>query len=214
MQLFTPISINIIQAASAEMIFNENNDSQKDIDDLNKEDQVAAAAGSLFDDPELQNIWIQGVTTDKDWRRARDSVQSSERAFPTDIVQKLNVKIGECSVGADNILRGRESRIWVPDGHPGGDTMISILLRRWFWPKMRDSVRRFIQNCDTHGRSTVWREAKAGFLKPLPVPERIGSDLTIDFVTDLPESKGCSNIMVITDRCRLNGSFKLCRDIR
>ena len=65
---------------------------------------------------------------------------------------------------------------------------------------MRDSVRRFIRNCDICGRSTVWREAKAGFLKPLPIPERIGSDLTIDFVTDLPQSKGCSNIMVITDR--------------
>lgn len=218
MQLFTPVSINIVKAASAEIPNNEHNESKKDFDELNGEDQATAAAERLFDDPELQNLWIQGVTTDKDWRRARDSVQSGDRAFPSDIAQKLKVNIGECSVGADNILRGRESRIWVPDyeplrteimqrihdshlaGHPGRDTMVSMLLRRWFWPKMRDSVRRFIRNCDICGRSTVWREAKAGFLKPLPIPERIGSDLTIDFVTDLPQSKGCSNIMVITDR--------------
>ncbi|KAI0992810.1 hypothetical protein K3495_g15374 [Podosphaera aphanis] len=85
-------------------------------------------------------------------------------------------------------------------GHPGKDTMVGLILRRWFWPKLRDSVRRFIRNCDVCGRTTVWREAKAGFLKSLPIPERIGSDLTIDFVTGLPPSEGCINMMVITDR--------------
>ncbi|KAI0992031.1 hypothetical protein K3495_g16155, partial [Podosphaera aphanis] len=65
---------------------------------------------------------------------------------------------------------------------------------------MRETVRRFVRNCDVCGRTAVWREAKAGFLRSLPVPERIGSELTIDFVTDLPPSKGCTNVMVITDR--------------
>ena len=37
-------------------------------------------------------------------------------------------------------------------------------------------------------------------MKSLPIPERIGSELTIDFVTDLPKSNNCTNIMVITDR--------------
>lgn len=85
-------------------------------------------------------------------------------------------------------------------GHPGRDTMYGILLRRWLWPKMRESVRRFVRNCDVCGRSTVWREAKAEFLRSLPIPERIGSESTTDFVTDLPKSKGCTNVMVITDR--------------
>ena len=85
-------------------------------------------------------------------------------------------------------------------GHPGKDSMVGIILRRFFWPKLRDSVRQFIRNCDVCGRTSVWREAKAGFLRSLPIPERIGSDLTIDFVTDLPPSEGCINVMVITDR--------------
>ena len=141
-----------------------------------------------------------------------------ERSFPPDIALKFRANIAECTVAADSVLRGREGRVWVPDyeplrtaiiqqthdsqlaGHPGRDTMISILLRRWFWPKMRESVRRFVRNCDVCGRSTVWREAKAGFLRSLPIPERVGCELTIDFVTDLPPSNGCTNIMVITDR--------------
>ena len=85
-------------------------------------------------------------------------------------------------------------------GHPGKDTMVGIILRRFFWPKLRDSVRQFIRNCDICGRATVWREAKAGFLRSLPIPERTGCNVTIDFITDLPPSNGCSNMMVITDR--------------
>lgn len=177
-----------------------------------------ACSATLFEDDELQVLWGQGVGADKDWQRARNAVRAGELGFPSDLAQKLTANIAECTVAADNVLRGRENRIWVPDyeplrtaimqrvhdshltGHPGKDTMIAIILRRWFWPKLRESVRKFIRNCDVCGRTTVWRQAKAGFLRSLPIPERIGSELTIDFVTDLPPSKGCTNIMVITDR--------------
>lgn len=173
---------------------------------------------NLFDDKNIQGLWKQGVESDKDWKRARDAVAASERGFPPDLVTKLTANIAECTVAADSVLRGRENRIWVPDyeslrtaimqlthdshltGHPGKDTMVGIILRRFFWPKLRDSVRQFIRNCGVCGRTSVWREAKAGFLRSLPIPERIGSELTIDFVTDLSPSEGCTNIMVITDR--------------
>ena len=172
----------------------------------------------LFDDEGLQGLWVQAVKSENDYRRARDSVLAGDKAFPPDLAHKLRANITECTVAADGILRGRENRIWVPDfeplrtaimqgihdshlaGHPGRDTMIGIILRKWFWPRLRESVRRFIRNCDVCERSTVWREAKAGFLRSLPLPERIGSDLTIDFITDLPKSRNCTNIMVITDR--------------
>ncbi|KAI0993099.1 hypothetical protein K3495_g15085, partial [Podosphaera aphanis] len=185
-------------------------------DDNNSLD--VAAQTRVFDEEEIQTLWKQGVRVDSDWRRARDAILSGERGFPPDIALKMKANIAECSVAADGVLRGRENRIWVPEyeplrtaimqrthdshlaGHPGRDTMISILLRRWFWPKMRESVRQFVRNCDVCGRTTVWREAKAGFLRSLPIPDRIGSELTIDFITDMPLSKGCTNIMVITDR--------------
>lgn len=177
-----------------------------------------AALARLFEDDSMQALWKQGVESDKDWRRARDAVSAGERGFPPDLAFKLSANIAECTVAGDGVLRGRENRIWVPDfeplrtaimqrvhdshltGHPGKDTMVSMILRRWFWPKLRDAVRKFIRNCDICGRTTVWREAKAGFLRSLPVPERIGHELTIDFITDLPRSNGCTNIMVITDR--------------
>lgn len=150
--------------------------------------------------------------------RAHNSVRAGERCLPPDIATKYKANIAECTVAADVVLRGRENRVWVPDyepfrtsilqhthdsylaGHTGRDAMIGIILRRWFWPKLRESVGRFIRNCDVCGRTSVWKKAKAGFLHLLPIPERLGSELTIDFVTDMPPSNGCTNIMVITDR--------------
>lgn len=74
-------------------------------------------------------------------------------------------------------------------GHPGRGEMISMLLCRWFWPKMRDLVKMFIRNYDVCGRSSVCGEAKAGFLKLLIVPDRIGCEVTINFVISLQKSK-------------------------
>lgn len=172
----------------------------------------------VFEDSDLQKLWERGVDFDKDWCRARNVIQKGERGFPPDLANKFTINIGECTVAADGVIRVRNNRIWVPDyeplrtsimqkthdtylgGHPGRDTMVGIILRRFFWPKLRESVRQFIRNCDVCGRSTVWREAKAGFMRSLPIPERIGNELTIDFITDLPPSQGCTNILVITDR--------------
>ena len=37
-------------------------------------------------------------------------------------------------------------------------------------------------------------------MKPLPIPSRVWSEVSMDFVTGLPISEGCSNIVVLTDR--------------
>lgn len=71
-------------------------------------------------------------------------------------------------------------------GHPGKDSMVTIILTGLFWPKLRNAVRKFIRNCDVYGLKSAWRVAKAGFLRFLPIPQCIGGDLTIDFVKDLP----------------------------
>ena len=41
---------------------------------------------------------------------------------------------------------------------------------------------------------------KQGFLKPFSVLDRIWQEILMDFIVALSESKGYSNIMIITDR--------------
>ena len=63
-------------------------------------------------------------------------------------------------------------------------------------------VRRFCRNCDVCGLSHVWRSKRQGLLLPLPIPERFHSELSIDFMTDLPAESTTDPryLMVITDR--------------
>ena len=46
----------------------------------------------------------------------------------------------------------------------------------------------------------MWRDKKKGLLKPLPVPDRIWQEISVDYMVDLPESDGCERLLVITDR--------------
>ena len=65
---------------------------------------------------------------------------------------------------------------------------------------MTQDVRRFVRNCNTCNKSKIWREQKPGLLKPLSNPERIWSELSVDFITELAPSKDCTSIMVVTDQ--------------
>lgn len=87
-------------------------------------------------------------------------------------------------------------------GHPGRDSTLAILSRSYYWPQMSKMVRRFCRNCDICGRAHVWRSRKQGLLQPLPIPDRYHSELSIDFMTDLPAKKEGDPkfMMVIVDR--------------
>ena len=65
---------------------------------------------------------------------------------------------------------------------------------------MGDDIRQFTRNCDSCSSNKSWRTRRQGFLKPLPIPDRIWTEISIDFIIDLPESEGCTIIVVVTDR--------------
>jgi Reverse transcriptase (RNA-dependent DNA polymerase)/RNase H-like domain found in reverse transcriptase/Integrase zinc binding domain/Chromo (CHRromatin Organisation MOdifier) domain len=165
--------------------------------------------------PKLQDQWDHAEEQDSDLQQMKEAVRQGQRTFPTNL--KLKVSISECSLTDDGKMMFR-GRLWVPNdeklrtkmtqdvhdsllcGHPGRENTAQILSRQYFWPRMSQDVRRFVRNCDTCGRSKAWRDVRQGFLKPLPLPDRIWSEISIDFVVDLPMSNGCTNMVVITDR--------------
>jgi transposase InsO family protein len=85
-------------------------------------------------------------------------------------------------------------------GHPGRDATSSILARDFYWPLQSRHVRKFLRNCSHCGRNGVWREHKHGLLRPLPVPDRFFQEISMDFMTDLPDSEGNKYLWVIKDR--------------
>jgi hypothetical protein len=99
-------------------------------------------------------------------------------------------------------------------GHPGRTKTLEILSRHYYWPQMYDTVRRFVGSCHTCHRSKASREAYSGLLRPLPVPSQRWKDISIDFVVDLPESDGCTNVMVVVDRLTKMVHYIPCSSIK
>jgi hypothetical protein len=173
----------------------------------------------LFEDHEMQELWLKGRQEDMLYQELTRLVAKKERNLPTQLQKEKSVSMAECTLDERGLLQFR-GRIWIPNceplrtriiqdihdshitGHPGRDLTYAILSRRFFWSGAASDVRQFVRNCEICGRNTIWRDTKKGLLKPLPIPERIWSEISIDFITDLPPSgpDNATNCMVVTDR--------------
>jgi hypothetical protein len=165
----------------------------------------------------LGDQWARAALTDPVYEAARTAVKTGQRKFPPTL--GLKVSLSECTINGEGFLiyRGRK---WVPDdpflrtrlisgihespaaGHPGREATYCYLARDYFWPGMSSNIRQYVSNCDICGRTKVRRELKQGFLHPLPLPDRIWKEISMDFITDLPLSDSCRYLMVVT--CRLS----------
>jgi len=181
---------------------------------------------SLPDD--LQTLWRTSQDKDCTYTQMVATIRKGQRLFPSSL--GVRVSLSECSLSASGALLFR-GRYWVPDsdelrtklvqvihdslicGHPGREGTMAILMRQFFWPGMAQSVRRFVRNCDSCGRNKAWRDRRQGFLKPLPIPDRLWREISIDFITQLPVSNGFMNILVITDRLGKGAIFEPCDDM-
>ena len=75
---------------------------------------------------------------------------------------------------------------------------------------MKDTVYRYIQNCHTCRRAKAPRDQYNGLLKPLPIPTRPWTDVTLDFVTRLPHSNGYNAVLIVIDRLTKERHYILC----
>ena len=160
-------------------------------------------------------IWDAALRANYRYWKIRKAVMDGECRLPKE--WGLPIMISEWSVDAAHQLRWC-GRIWILtfeplrmrliqsihdsplNGHLGRESTRELLACEYTWPGMTQDVRRFVRNCNTCGKSKIWREQKHRLLKPLSISERIWSELSVDFITGLAPSKDCTSIMVVTDR--------------
>ncbi|GBG65326.1 hypothetical protein CBR_g50362 [Chara braunii] len=85
--------------------------------------------------------------------------------------------------------------------HFGYKKTAANLLQRFWRPTMMRDAQLYVETCQVCQQDKPRTEAPLGLLKPLPIPERPGESLSMDFMDTLITSKsGMRHIFVIVDR--------------
>ena len=85
-------------------------------------------------------------------------------------------------------------------GHPGVERTFRRVAAQFYWKNMRRDVQRFVDACLECQTTKYSTQKPAGLLQPLPIPSQVWEDVSMDFVTSLPQSWGFTTIMVVVDR--------------
>jgi hypothetical protein len=100
-------------------------------------------------------------------------------------------------------------------GHSGFLKTYHRVKNDFFWDGLKTNVQRFVEECLVCQQNKVETIKTLGLLQPLSIPSQCLEEVSMDFITRLPNSKGKSVIMVIVDRltkyahfCALYHPFK------
>ena len=85
-------------------------------------------------------------------------------------------------------------------GHFGIYKTLERLKHNYYWHRMEEHVKDYVRACDACQRDKPSRHRRYGQLKPLEVPYRPWSSISMDWIVDLPDSNGYTQIWVIVDR--------------
>jgi len=84
--------------------------------------------------------------------------------------------------------------------HPGIKRTIFFIKQGFWWRSMEREVREYVEACPVCAHNKTSSRAQMGLLRPLPVPSRPWSEISVDFVTGLPVSEGNSTVLTVVDR--------------
>ena len=94
----------------------------------------------------------------------------------------------------------KENHDSVDVGHPGQQRMLELLKRNYWWPGLKEDIKRYVQGCFKCQQNKVQHQKKARELHQLEIPQELWQEISIDIIGPLPKSNGIDTIVVIVDR--------------
>ena len=85
-------------------------------------------------------------------------------------------------------------------GHPGILKTIELISRDYIWLGLRHDVETYVNGCAVCQRTKGTNRLPIGKLKSLEVPSRPWTEISMDFIEQLPKSSKYDSILVIVDR--------------
>ena len=81
-------------------------------------------------------------------------------------------------------------------GHFGQEKTIELVTRNFYWEKLTHRINDYVRSCHQCQHNKSQRHTKYGLLQPLELPYAAWTSLSVDFITQLAESQGKTQIMV------------------
>jgi hypothetical protein len=92
-------------------------------------------------------------------------------------------------------------------GHAGRWKTLELISRSYWWPNMSRYIGQYCKACDMCLRTKAQKRKPFGELHPLPIPEARWDVVSVDFITELPDSHGFDATMVVVDSVSKRSHF-------
>ena len=92
-------------------------------------------------------------------------------------------------------------------GHPGQYNTLQMVKEHYWWPGMNTFIKNFVDGCATCQQTKINTHPTSLPLMPIPGPKdgRPFSQISMDFIMDLPKIDGYDSLMVIVDHSLTKG---------
>ena len=94
----------------------------------------------------------------------------------------------------------KENHDSVDVGYPGQHRMLELLKRTYWWPGLKEDVKRYVQGCFKCQQNKFQHQKKVGELHLLEIPQGLWQEISIDIIGPLPKSNGMDAIVVIVNQ--------------
>ena len=92
-------------------------------------------------------------------------------------------------------------------GHLGKWKTTELVARNYWWPGMGHYIAKYVKGCDLCNQTKTFPTAPMGKLMPNRIPYRQWQIISVDLITELPQSHGYDSILVAVDCLSKWGHF-------
>jgi hypothetical protein len=85
-------------------------------------------------------------------------------------------------------------------GHFGLQATYHRIKKLFLWKGLKAEVDSYVKQCSICQHAKHKRVHPVGLLQPLPIPQGLWQDTSMDFIKGLPKFEGFNSIMVVVDR--------------
>jgi hypothetical protein len=164
---------------------------------------IISASVILKHSPIMHESYVEQYALDTDFKEVYETLCHSNHVEELDyhVHNNLLYHLGKlCIPQGERINIIREAHSSLIAGHFGVGKTVANLQRYCYWPKMNESVSRYVRGCSLCATSKP-SNRKLGLYTPLPVPSRPWESISMDFVGGLPMSRRNHDYLyVVVDR--------------